>query len=135
VVAKAIAAFTHNNQCRTDLSLPALDHYTFPAIAMDGTTPTFYKVPVTEQLRVAVARGISGHHPDVTTVEKFVPDLPEPAQYALGLEPLANRQYLLSCFEASKYFIVSETQEDLPFTEVVAGRRTVGFCMKRCHEN
>jgi hypothetical protein len=133
VIARAIAAFTHNNKCRTDLGLPELDHYTFPAIIMYGTTPTFYKIPVTEELRAAVARGVDIHHSKMTTLEKFVPDLPEPAQYDLGLQPLANRRYLLSCFEALKGFLVSQTCRRFPlFANIVAGPRGVCVCMKIC---
>jgi hypothetical protein len=100
---------------------------------MYGTTPTFYKIPVTEELRATVARGVDIHYPKTTTVEKFVLELPAPTQYDLGLQPLANRRYLLSCFEALKGFLVSQTRRRFPpFANIVAGPRGVCVCMKIC---
>ena len=50
VIAQAIAAYQHNNEQRIVEGLPTLDAMTIPCITMDGTRPTFYLVPVTQEL-------------------------------------------------------------------------------------
>ncbi|KAH9003456.1 hypothetical protein EDB86DRAFT_3062906 [Lactarius hatsudake] len=57
VIAGAIAAYQHNNEKRQTRGLPALDAMTIPCITMVGTRPTFYVVPVTQALSVAVVTG------------------------------------------------------------------------------
>jgi hypothetical protein len=64
VIAEAIAAYQHNNQRRAGLGLPMLETMTVPCITMTGTRPTFYLVPVTQELSDAV---ITGQWPDVET--------------------------------------------------------------------
>ena len=64
VVAEAIAAFQFNNMKRGDSGLPLLDSMTIPCITMSGTRPTFYLVPVTQDLSNAV---IQGHYPATQT--------------------------------------------------------------------
>ncbi|KAJ6464346.1 hypothetical protein C8R45DRAFT_1219869 [Mycena sanguinolenta] len=59
VIAKAIAAFQHNNSIRErKLHLPVLDQMVFPAMTMSGTCPTFYKVTVSAALNNAVKMGL-----------------------------------------------------------------------------
>lgn len=57
VVATAIAAFQFNNRKRIEFGLMPLDAMTIPCIAMCGTRPTFYLVPVTKDLSNAVVSG------------------------------------------------------------------------------
>jgi hypothetical protein len=57
VIAEAIAAFQSNNRARQDRHLHMLDKMTIPCIIMVGTLPTFYLVPVTEELSNAVSLG------------------------------------------------------------------------------
>ena len=64
VIAEAIAAYQHNNQKRERMGLPALNTMTVPCITMTGTRPTFYLVPVTQELSDAV---ITGQWPKVET--------------------------------------------------------------------
>jgi len=64
VVAEAIAAFQFNNTKRGDSGLPLLNSMTIPCITMSGTRPTFYLVPVTQDLSNAV---ILGHYPATQT--------------------------------------------------------------------
>lgn len=64
VVAEAIAAFQFNNTKRGDSGLPFLNSMTIPCITMSGTRPTFYLVPVTQDLSNAV---IQGHYPATQT--------------------------------------------------------------------
>ena len=56
-IAGAIAAFQMNNRTRMRFSRPELDSMTVPCIMMVATRPTFYLVPVTQELSDAVARG------------------------------------------------------------------------------
>ncbi|KAH9969339.1 hypothetical protein BJV74DRAFT_784753, partial [Russula compacta] len=64
VIAEAIAVHQHNNQRRKCMGLPTLNAMTISCIAMVGTRPTFYFVPVTRELSDAV---ITGQWPDVET--------------------------------------------------------------------
>ena len=55
LIAEVIAAFQLNNQKR---DLAGLAVMTIPCIAMGGSRPTFYLVPVTQELRNAVIGGV-----------------------------------------------------------------------------
>ncbi len=57
VIAEAIAAYQHNNQRRKHMGLPTLNTMVIPCITMVGTRPTFYLVPVTQELSDAVITG------------------------------------------------------------------------------
>ncbi|KAK0462855.1 uncharacterized protein EV420DRAFT_1521305 [Desarmillaria tabescens] len=103
LVAEAIASFQHNNIVRErDLHLPALDEAIFPAIALYGTFPIFYKIKVTSTLVVAVGTGT--YPVDTTIVHRHVPKLPlrhsDP-----GMKPLDNRKALIRYFQVFKQFI------------------------------
>ncbi|KXN85097.1 hypothetical protein AN958_11701 [Leucoagaricus sp. SymC.cos] len=58
VIAEAIAAFQFNNQKREEKGLASLTAMTIPCITMSGTRPTFYLVPVTQELSTAVIGGV-----------------------------------------------------------------------------
>ncbi|PPQ92889.1 hypothetical protein CVT25_010111 [Psilocybe cyanescens] len=64
VIAESIAAFQFNNTKRGDCGLPLLNSMTIPCITMAGTRPTFYLVPVTQDLSNAV---ILGQYPATPT--------------------------------------------------------------------
>jgi hypothetical protein len=73
---------------------------------MVGTAPTFYKIPVTDELLISLAA--SQYPLQVTTVQKLVPPVPFPERLAKdGMKTLANRRIILQCFEAFKQFVVS----------------------------
>lgn len=57
VVAEAIAAFQFNNEKRGASGLLPLNAMTIPCITMTGTRPTFYLVPVTQNLSDAIILG------------------------------------------------------------------------------
>ena len=57
IIAEAIAAYQYNNEKRQTRGLPTLDAMTIPCITMVGTRPTFYLVPVTKALSIAVSTG------------------------------------------------------------------------------
>jgi hypothetical protein len=67
-----------------------------PGIVLAGTTPTFYKIPVTNNLVRHVRHGIYPSEPTVVSAQ--VPDLPDNG----GMKPLENRQALLRYYEAFK---------------------------------
>ena len=58
VVAEAIAAFQFNNKKREGRGLGRLATMTIPCITMNGTRPTFYLVPVTQELSNSVIGGV-----------------------------------------------------------------------------
>ncbi|KAI9571973.1 hypothetical protein HD554DRAFT_2186396 [Boletus coccyginus] len=103
VISKAIAAFGINVYMRKNHHLPPINSMTFPAIIMDKSIPTFYKITVTEELASAVLLGI---YPDTQTqVLKYIPVLPR--QYSLGMTHLDNRQVILACLVAFKQFMIN----------------------------
>jgi hypothetical protein len=106
LIAEAIAAFYENNKALRAAGLPTLQSKTFAGITMVGTAPTFYKIPVTEELLTSLAT--SQYPPQATIVEKFFPPVPSLARLSNdGMRPLANRRIIFQCFEALKQFVVS----------------------------
>lgn len=75
LMACAIAAFQHNNYVRASHGAPPLDIMTIPCVAMVGTRPLFYLVPVTLMLSKAAMLGLSPV-PNKTEVKKCVVALP-----------------------------------------------------------
>ncbi|KAK0448166.1 hypothetical protein EV421DRAFT_2008511 [Armillaria borealis] len=96
-IAGAIAAFQYNNSTRDRNGLDPLDSMTIPAIAIFGTCPVFYKVPVTQQLSEAVAMG---QYPvSETKVVKCVV-APRSRRLFEGMEVPEFRREVLECYEA-----------------------------------
>lgn len=107
LIAEAIAAFYENNRARKAAGLPKLPSRTFAGITMIGTAPTFYKIPVTDEILISLAT--SQYPTGVTTVTKLVPPVPFPERLANdGMKPLVNRRIILQCFEAFRQFLVSQ---------------------------
>ncbi|KAF9487797.1 hypothetical protein BDN71DRAFT_578874 [Pleurotus eryngii] len=105
LIAEAIAAFQSNNVRRRRAGLEELDSKIIPGIIMVGTAPSFFKIPVTEQLSECVAQG--QYPPTPTIVTGHVPDLPRPnRRFSEGMKPLDNRRVILQCYEAFKQFVV-----------------------------
>jgi hypothetical protein len=96
VIAEAIAAFRHNNQKREDLGLDPLDAMTIPCIVMVGTRPSFYKVPVTQQLSDSVATGQYPQQP--TYVIRCAP--PARRRASEGMEIPDYRRIALQYYDA-----------------------------------
>lgn len=106
LIAEAIAAFYENNKALRPAGLPTLQSKTFAGITMVGTAPTFYKIPVTEELLTALAT--SQYPAQPTIVQKFFPPVPILARLSNhGMRPLVNRRIIFQCFEALKQFVVS----------------------------
>ncbi|KAF8332395.1 uncharacterized protein EI90DRAFT_3055506 [Cantharellus anzutake] len=104
LIAEAIAAFDTNNKQRVRADLDSLDEKIMPGITMMGTAPTFYKIPVTNDLQQHVAQGT--YPPNPTCVMFCQPPVPRPARrYSEGMKPLDNRCQILSCYEAFKTII------------------------------
>jgi len=101
LVAKAIAAFMHNRTHMEARGLPLPQSTVIAGITLKGSTPTFYKIPISMELATAVRQGVRPESP--TIVYAHVPDVPgSPSE---GMRPLDNRRVILSCFEAFKKFI------------------------------
>jgi hypothetical protein len=104
LIAEAIAAFYGNNRRRKQIGLPPISSKVFPGITLTGSAPTFYKIPITEDL----LRGITtAQYPtQETVVHKLTPPVPDTLRLPEeGMKPLANRHVILQCFEAFKRFI------------------------------
>ena len=75
-----------------------------PGIVLIGTTPTFYKIPVTTGLVRHVAEGT--YPPEKTIVFAHIPEVPRPnRRWSEGMKPLDNRAVILSCYEAFKRIV------------------------------
>ncbi|KAI0299842.1 hypothetical protein BC826DRAFT_966837 [Russula brevipes] len=57
LVAGAVAAFNTNNASREAAGLPPLAEKVMPGIVMVGTSPSFFKIPVTQTLASHIAHG------------------------------------------------------------------------------
>ncbi|KAF8800118.1 hypothetical protein BYT27DRAFT_7149116 [Phlegmacium glaucopus] len=102
LIAEVIAAFARNNMQREHyLHLQPRNTIMFPSLVMVGTTPTFYKIPVTAALSQAVQNGT---YPEIKTqVLRYIPTLP--CRNSEGMRPLPNRLEILRCLEAFKKFL------------------------------
>jgi hypothetical protein len=100
LISEAIAAFHNDNIMNAKhLGTDPLTSKVMPGIIMDGTMPTFFKIPITTELVTAVE---SGEPPQQETiVHAYHPEVPRPGE---GMKPLDNRSIILSCFEAFKKF-------------------------------
>ncbi|KAK7462405.1 hypothetical protein VKT23_008004 [Stygiomarasmius scandens] len=98
LIAKALAAFEENNKNREANGLQPLVETVMPGIVMQGTTPIFYKIPVTQQLLCHVRHGT--YPSESTSADYCYPPLS--GDYREGMKSLDNRKQILSCFEAFK---------------------------------
>jgi len=105
LIAVALAAFQFNNYRRTRiLNEPARASMVIAGITMLGTAPTFFKIPVTQDLVSAVEQG--EYPASQTIVTMHQPEIPRPSYRVMeGMEPLDNREVIFSCFEAFKQFM------------------------------
>ena len=105
LVAKAIAAFQHNNHIRQQSGLEPLVKKVIPGITMIGTSPIFFKVNVSTDLLSCIEIGRPLCTP--TIVEMHVPEIPSPPnRFSEGMRLLDNRSVILACFEAFKQFLI-----------------------------
>ncbi|KAF8506682.1 hypothetical protein F5888DRAFT_1602364 [Russula emetica] len=95
LIAQAIAAFVNNNVRRHELHWEPHAHAIIPGITMTGTTPTFYKIPVTTELVHAVRFGI--YPEQETIIPCHRPAIPILAH---GMQNLDDRHLILSSFAA-----------------------------------
>jgi hypothetical protein len=105
LIAEAIAAFQSNNYRRACiLGQDPIVHKVVPGITLTGTSPIFYKIPITTQLAECVALGVFRATP--TVVHAHLPAVARPARrLSEGMKPLDNRAVILSCYEAFKKFV------------------------------
>ena len=81
-----------------------LDIKVMAGITMTGTSPTFFKIPVTLELIEAIQRGEYPATP--TVVAMHYPAVPRPAhRLSEGMRPLDNRRCIRACFEAFRQFV------------------------------
>jgi hypothetical protein len=100
VIAEAIAAYQYNNEKRQTRGLASLDAMTIPCITMVGTRPTFYLVPVTQALSVAV---VTGQYPEAPTeVVKCVTFSGHNRRSSEGMETPEYRRVAFQRFVAFK---------------------------------
>ncbi|KAG2360428.1 hypothetical protein BDR07DRAFT_1486976 [Suillus spraguei] len=104
VIAGAIAAFTANNKVRVASDLPPLSATTIPAIAMNGSNPIFYKIPVTAELSEAVARG--AYPTNETRVLRYAPLLRIPPMSGWSVHK--HKPEVLADLEAFKQLKIQE---------------------------
>jgi hypothetical protein len=111
VVAEAIAAFQSNNAKRGASGLPPLNAMTIPCITMTGTRPTFYLVPVTQELNDAI---ILGQYPATQTqVLKCVTTRAHARTTSEGMENIEYRKLALKRLLAFKTLAKSHWEQFL----------------------
>jgi hypothetical protein len=105
LIAGAIAAFQTNNNKRTCvMGQDPIICKVIPGITLVGTSPIFYKIPITAELVESVALGT--FPAERTVVLAHLPDLARPAlRLSEGISPLDNRVRILACYEAFKKFV------------------------------
>jgi hypothetical protein len=103
VISDAVGAFHNDNVRRTNhigTNTNPITRKVMPGIVMDGTMPTFYKIPVTAELVRAVG---SGERPEEETIiHAYRPEVPRPGE---GMGASENRSIILSCLEAFVQFM------------------------------
>ncbi|KAI0682600.1 hypothetical protein C8Q76DRAFT_862959 [Earliella scabrosa] len=93
LVGYALAAFRLLNEVRVEAGEQELESWTFLAISLQYTAPTFYKIPITAELVEHVANGT---YPSTrTVVERLEMDLPDPKAAREGFGSLQNREMLV----------------------------------------
>ncbi|KAF8321941.1 uncharacterized protein EI90DRAFT_2937936 [Cantharellus anzutake] len=101
LIVEGIAAFVYNNEARRASGLPELQEKIMAGIIMVGTTPTFYKVPVTADLVFNLRHGrFPTQRTEVSVC--FAPVARQHRRWSEGMKPLDNRRTILSCYEAFK---------------------------------
>ncbi|KAI0682591.1 hypothetical protein C8Q76DRAFT_804271 [Earliella scabrosa] len=96
----ALAAFRLLNEVRAQAGEQELESWTFLAISLQYTAPTFYKIPITAKLAEHVANGT---YPTMrTVVERLEMDLPDPKGAREGFGSLQNREMLVRYCRAFK---------------------------------
>ena len=111
VVAEAIAAFQFNNAKRGASGLLPLNAMTIPCITMTGTRPTFYLVPVTQNLSDAI---ILGQYPATQTqVLKCVTTRVHARTTSEGMEYIEYRKLALKRLLAFKALAKSHWEQFL----------------------
>ncbi|KAF8554205.1 DNA/RNA polymerase [Imleria badia] len=85
---------------------------TMAGIAMIGSAPIFYKIPITRELLSAIGAGQFPQTP--TIVQCLFPLVANQTQYVqTGMKPLDQRRTVLECFEAFKAFLPSQESASL----------------------
>jgi hypothetical protein len=107
VIAGAIAAFQYNNRTRRERGLNEIDSMIIPCITVKGTFPTFYLVPVTEELNTCIMGGIYPN--SATEILRYIPRVS-----GRGIDVMKSkedRKRVLQCYESFKKFV--DNLEDL----------------------
>jgi hypothetical protein len=76
LIVEAIVAFYETNKACRSAGLPPLRSKTFVGITMVGTAPTFYKIPVTEEIIISLATVQYPLHVTTASVGKLIPGPP-----------------------------------------------------------
>jgi hypothetical protein len=104
LVADALAAFTADNNKRTDAGLALMASKRYIGIGMIRSAPRLYKITITQALLNAV---VTSQLPtEETIVERFIPPVPNMDNFFVeGMTPLENRYICFQCFEALRAFL------------------------------
>ncbi|KAK0462365.1 uncharacterized protein EV420DRAFT_1761604 [Desarmillaria tabescens] len=101
LIAEAIAASQANNDKRTRiLGQDPIAHKIMPGITMTGTSPVFYKIPVTTELADSVSMG--QYPPTRTVVHAHLPPVLRPARrLSEGFSKFVSQKSFLSTLDMS----------------------------------
>jgi hypothetical protein len=101
LVAEAIAGFYQNNLRRAKHKRPLMKSGSMAGVTMCGTSPIFYKIPITQDLVDCIKLGMEPN--TETKVLRHVPFFPD--GFDKGMVPLGNRLLALKCYDAFKAFV------------------------------
>lgn len=104
LVAAPAVAFNEKNAQREVVGLPPVEETVIPGIVMVGTSPAFFKIPVTRTLSTHICHGT--YPPEEIRETYCYPLVPRPARRrSEGMKPLDNRREILKCYEAFKVIV------------------------------
>ena len=105
LIAEAIGAFSEACVTLRMSGQPAPDTKTLSGITMIGSAPLLYKIPLTNELLIAIN---AGQYPQTPTiVQRFMSPAVEYNDYVTyGMKPLDHRRAAFECLEAFKAFVV-----------------------------
>ncbi|CAA7262261.1 unnamed protein product [Cyclocybe aegerita] len=111
LIASAISSFQYNNRTRVASQSTPFSTIVLPGVAFTGTTPTFYRIAVTEALSKAVE---SGQPPEEgVEVQRYVPELP--GEKSEGMLDAQNRHLLLQEFLAFTVCVEVNKEETMAY--------------------
>ncbi|KAH9063695.1 hypothetical protein EDB83DRAFT_2223858, partial [Lactarius deliciosus] len=106
LIAKAIATFNYNNLKQTQMEQEIVQEEVYNTGPVVGTTPTFYRIPITTALVNHMNQGMFPQAPTIVLAHAPLDHLPGPHKPEdKSMKPLVNRHAFLQCYEAFRLLV------------------------------